>query len=57
MRRSLHYIREQVERQRVSVAFCPTEDMIADIMTTPLPRPAFIRHREKLVVPRPQKGD
>ena len=52
-----HYIREQVERQRVSVAFCPTEDMIADIMTKPLPRPAFIRHREKLVVPRPQKGD
>ena len=52
-----HYIREQVERQRVSVAFCPTEDMIADIMMKPLPRPTFVRHREKLVVPRPQKGD
>jgi hypothetical protein len=49
-----HYIREQVERQRVSVAFCPTKDMTADIMTKPLPRPAFIRHRDKLVVPRPQ---
>jgi hypothetical protein len=52
-----HYIREQVERQRVSVAFCPTKDMTADIMTKPLPRPAFIRHRDKLVVPRPQMGD
>ena len=52
-----HYIREQVERQRVSVAFCPTEEMIADIMTKPLPRPAFIRHRDKLVVPRRQKGN
>jgi hypothetical protein len=52
-----HYIREQVERQRVSVAFCPTEEMTADIMTKPLPRPAFIRHRDKLVVPRPQMGD
>ena len=52
-----HYIREQVEKQRVSVAFCPTEAMIADIMTKPLPRPAFLRHRDHLVVPRPQKGD
>ena len=49
-----HYIREEVERQRVSVTFCLTKDMVADIFTKPLDRAAFLRHREALVSPPPE---
>ena len=36
-----HYTREQVERQRITVSYIETEDMVADIFTKPLPRQAF----------------
>jgi len=34
-----HRIREWVAQRRVALAHCATEDMIADVMTKPLPRP------------------
>jgi hypothetical protein len=44
-----HYIRELVEGKQVSVEYCPTEDMIADIMTKALPRPRFEKLRDILL--------
>jgi hypothetical protein len=41
----LHFIRDHVEKGTFSVEYCPTEDMLADIMTKGLP---WERH-EKLV--------
>jgi hypothetical protein len=34
----------------MKMTWCPTNDMIADIMTKPLPRPRFIELRDKLNV-------
>jgi len=44
-----HYIREQVERKRITVTYIETRDMDADIFTKPLDKPAFLRHREKML--------
>jgi hypothetical protein len=40
-----HFIREQVEKGRLDIIYCPTDAMIADVLTKPLPDMAFRRHR------------
>jgi hypothetical protein len=40
-----HWIRETIKRGNITVHFLPTNDMIADIFTKPLPRPAIEQHR------------
>ena len=48
----LLWLRELVARNQLTLEYCPTRDMIADILTKPLPRPAFERLRPLLgVVP------
>ena len=47
---SLHFIREQVNLKAISVKYCPTEDMLADIMTKGLPRVTFQKFRDNLGV-------
>jgi len=42
------FVNDAVERKDVELVFCPTADMVADIMTKPLPPPQFIKLREKL---------
>jgi transposase InsO family protein len=34
----LHFIRDHIEKGTINVEYCPTEDMLADIMTKGLPR-------------------
>jgi hypothetical protein len=33
-----HFIRRHVSCGRIALEYCPTEDMVADVMTKPLPR-------------------
>ena len=47
---SYHFIREQVNKNAICVKYCPTESMIADIMTKPLSKPTYERFRDLLGV-------
>ena len=47
---SYHFIREQVQCNVVCVKYCPTQDMLADIMTKALPKVTFERLRNILGV-------
>lgn len=45
-----HYIREKVKEKRIGIRFCPTEEMIADMLTKPLGEQAFFKHKNKMVM-------
>jgi hypothetical protein len=38
-----HYIRDLIAYSKATLAYCPTEDMLADVLTKPLPLAAFKR--------------
>ncbi len=44
-----HYIRQQVKDKEVELKFCPTSEMIADILTKALPKDRFLYLRAKLL--------
>ena len=41
-----HFIRDKVESKEIELEFMPTDDMVADVMTKALPRPAFAKFVE-----------
>ena len=45
-----HYIRQEVQNNNIVTEYCPTDDMIADIFTKPLPRNRFEKLRDMLNV-------
>ncbi|KAK3749555.1 hypothetical protein QZH41_007287 [Actinostola sp. cb2023] len=45
-----HFVRERIVSNEISVSFCPTEDMVADIMTKGLTRVTFEKLRDLLGV-------
>ncbi len=45
---SFHFIREHVNSGTLSVKYCCTQEMIADVMTKGLSGPLFIKFRELL---------
>lgn len=43
-----HYIKELINNNCINVEFCPSEEMIADVLTKALDRIKFVKFREKL---------
>ena len=43
-----HYVREAVQDGIISLTYCPTEEMAADLLTKPLPRGRFESLRIKM---------
>jgi hypothetical protein len=43
-----HYIREAVQNEVIKLEYCPTNDMIADLLTKPLPKGQFEKLREAM---------
>ena len=46
-----HYTRQLVEYNKIKLSYCPTDEMLADVLTKPLGLQAFNRCVEKLVGP------
>ena len=44
-----HFVRDYIEDGTVSVKYCPTAQMLADIMTKIMPKPTFARLRDKVI--------
>ena len=44
-----YFITDQIKKGHVKVAFCPTQDMIADFFTKPLQGSLFVRMRDKIL--------
>ncbi len=44
-----HYIRQQVSNKEIELKYCPTSDMIADILTKALPKDQFLKLRNILL--------
>ena len=36
-----HYVRETIQNKHIKLEYCPTKEMIADLLTKPLPRDQF----------------
>ena len=45
-----HFVREKVAQGIIDLEYCPGNELIADILTKPLPRPQFTYLREKLKI-------
>lgn len=43
-----HYIWEKVNDQSITIEYCPTKEMTANIFTKPLPKPKFQKHKAEL---------
>ena len=43
-----HYIREAIQSEDIDLEYCPTEMMVADILTKPLPRERFETLRKEM---------
>lgn len=51
-----HYIRELQKQNIVEVDYCPSQQMISDMLTKPLPKPSFEMHRNAVnLIPAPQE--
>ena len=43
-----HFIQNLVTTDQIHLQFCPSTDMLADIMTKALPRVSYVRHRKAM---------
>ena len=44
-----HFIRDQINDGIITVKYCATRDMLADLLTKVMPRPLFTQLRNKIV--------
>ena len=45
-----HFIRDHADKEDIDIVYCPTEEMVADVLTKLLARPAFEVHIRVLSV-------
>ncbi len=52
-----HFMRQHVKDKKVALKYIKTNDNVADALTKPLPRPAFLQHRYTMMgeLPKPYK--
>lgn len=43
-----HQLRDLREKKIIEMQYCPSSDMLADILTKPLPKESFLKMREQL---------
>ena len=43
-----HFIRDLIEAKKLQLEYTPTADIVADIFTKNLPKPAFMQHRNQI---------
>jgi KUP system potassium uptake protein len=43
-----HFIREAIQERNISLEYCPTEDMLADLLTKPIPKARFKKLRDEM---------
>ena len=48
-----HFAREQVERGIITISHVPTTEMLADLLTKPLPPEQFLKLLKQFMVKRP----
>uniref|UniRef100_A0A1X7TJD0 Copia protein n=1 Tax=Amphimedon queenslandica TaxID=400682 RepID=A0A1X7TJD0_AMPQE len=41
-----HYARQQVKEGNIEIVYCPTEEMVADMLTKGLSQDKFVKFRE-----------
>jgi hypothetical protein len=44
-----HFLKDHVEHGTIKLRYLPTNQMVADMFTKPLPRPALTRHRSAIL--------
>jgi hypothetical protein len=44
-----HFLKDHVEQGTIKLRYLPTDQMVADMFTKPLPEPALIRHRSAIL--------
>ena len=47
---TFHFFRERISSNEIKVVYCPSDDMLADIMTKGLPKERFEKLRDMLNV-------
>jgi hypothetical protein len=45
-----HFVRRTVQEQKVKLKWISTKQMVADILTKPLPSPAFLLQRREMLI-------
>jgi hypothetical protein len=43
-----HFIRDKVDSKEIELAYCPTDEMVADALTKALPHPRYTQHVERM---------
>ena len=51
-----HLIRDVLRQGYITIKYCPTDQMDADIMTKPLPKDTFIKFKQRLKISNPEEA-
>lgn len=46
----VHFVKDHTEKKDITCVYCPSESMVADMMTKPLPGSIFVKFRKSIGV-------